>query len=290
MSVLSKRLNLALLQFAASPDKHKNFYKVESLVSKALQTTPNLDLIVLPECFNSPYSVKLFKKYGESIPNGESYNFLSDLAQQHNINIIGGSIPEAASDGQVFNTSMVFNNRGELIAKHRKTHLFNIDIPDKITFQESRILDGGDKSTLFQLSNFGKIGLGICYDIRFPELAMISARQGAFAMVYPGAFNTITGPLHWNALARARAIDNQMYVVLCSPARDLEAKYHAYGHSLVVDPWGKVLVEAGEKEEVIHCTLDPEVINEVRNNIPVNDQRRFDVYNDVSLGAKVGDI
>lgn len=284
-----KRLNLALLQFAASPDKYKNFEKVESLVSKAKESQPSLDLVVLPECFNSPYSVKLFKKYGESIPNGESYNFLSNLSKQFNINIIGGSIPESSND-QVFNTSMVFNNKGELIAKHRKTHLFNIDIPNKITFQESRILNSGDKSTIFNLSEYGSIGLGICYDLRFPELAMISRRKGSFAMVYPGAFNTITGPLHWTALARARAIDNQMYIILCSPARDLGAKYQAYGHSLVVDPWGKVLVEAGEGEEIVHCTLDPGPLEEVRANIPLESQRRFDVYKNIVDDAKIGDL
>ncbi len=119
---------------------------------------------------------------------------------------------------------------------------------------------------------------------------MMAARRGAFAMVYPGAFNTITGPLHWEALARARAIDNQLYVVLCSPARDLSAKYHAYGHSLVVDPMGKVIVEAGEGEETVYCELEPELIAETRRSIPVNEQRRFDIYKDVGDGGEIGDV
>lgn len=108
-------------------------------------------------------------------------------------------------------------------------------------------------------------------------------------MVYPSAFNTITGPLHWEALARARAIDNQVYVVLCSPARDLDAKYHAYGHSLVVDPNGEVIAQAGDGEEILYCELDPERIESVRSGIPVSKQRRFDIYGDVSLDAKIGD-
>lgn len=286
---LTKKLHLALLQFAVSSDKLANFHKVESLVSKALKTHPNLDLIVLPECFNSPYSVKLFKKYGEDIPNGETTKFLSSLANKYQINVIGGSYPESHHN-QVFNTSTVFNKSGNLIAQHRKAHLFNIDIPNKITFQESRVLNAGDKHTQFALPGFGSLGLGICYDLRFPELAMMAARRGAFAMVYPGAFNTITGPLHWEALARARAIDNQLYVVLCSPARDLSAKYHAYGHSLVVDPMGKVVVEAGEGEETIYCELEPELIAETRRSIPVNEQRRFDIYKDVGDGGEIGDV
>ncbi|CCH43140.1 Nitrilase [Wickerhamomyces ciferrii] len=288
-SPLLKRLNVALLQFAASPIKNENFIKVESLVTKALQNKPNLDLIILPECFNSPYSIKLFKKYGEQIPSGETTQFLSQLSLKNKINIIGGSYPEHHED-KIYNTSTVFNTQGELIAKHRKAHLFNIDIPNKITFQESRVLDAGNKATLFELPSFGKIGLGICYDVRFPELSMTCARKGAFAMVFPSAFNTTTGPLHWETLARSRAIDNQVYVVMCSPARDLNAKYHAYGHSLVVDPMGKIVVEAGTEEEILYWEMDPEVINSTRQGIPIDGQRRFDIYQDVSETTKIGDV
>ena len=124
--------------------------------------------------------------------------------------------------------------------------MFDIDIPGKITFNESEVLDPGNKVTIVDLPEYGKIALAICYDIRFPELAMIAARKGAFLLLYPGAFNLTTGALHWSLQARARAMDNQVYVGLCSPARDMEASYNAWGHSMVVDPIAGVMVEAGE--------------------------------------------
>lgn len=162
--------------------------------------------------------------------------------------------------------------------------MFDIDIPGKITFRESEVLSPGNKITLVDIPPYGKIAVAICYDIRFPEMAAIAARRGCFLLLYPGAFNLTTGPLHWSLQARARAMDNQIYVGLCSPARDMEAEYHAWGHSLVVDPSAKVLVEAGEGEEIIYADLDPELIEETRRGIPIYSQRRFDVYPDVNEG------
>src|SRR5439155_812231 len=128
------------------------------------------------------------------------------------------------------------------------------------------------------------IGIAICYDVRFPELAMIAARKGCFALIYPGAFNLTTGALHWKLQARARAVDNQVYVALCSPARDMEASYHAWGHSLVADPNAEVVAEIDEKEGIVYAELSGEKIDEVRNGIPIYSQRRFDIYPDVSEG------
>ena len=170
------------------------------------------------------------------------------------------------------------------MATHRKVHLFDIDIPGKITFRESDVLSPGNKLTLVDLPEYGKIALAICYDIRFPELATIAARRGCFLLLYPGAFNLTTGALHWELQARARAMDNQVYVGLCSPARDMEASYHAWGHSMAVDPNAKVICEAEEREEVVYAELDPGAIEETRKGIPIYTQRRFDVYPDVSKG------
>lgn len=162
--------------------------------------------------------------------------------------------------------------------------MFDIDIPGKITFRESEALSPGNKITLVEIPPYGKIAIAICYDIRFPELATIAARKGCFLLLYPGAFNLTTGPLHWSLQARARAMDNQVYVGLCSPARDMEAGYHAWGHSMIVDPNAEVLVEAGEGEEIVYAGLRGEAIEETRKGIPIYGQRRFDVYPDVSAG------
>ena len=170
------------------------------------------------------------------------------------------------------------------MATHRKTHLFDIDIQGKITFKESDVLSAGNKVTLLDLPEYGKIGLAICYDVRFPELAMIAARKGAFMLVYPGAFNTVTGPMHWTLQARARAMDNQVYVAMCSPARDMNHSYHAWGHSMVVNPNAEVMAELDESEDIVYAELDGARIEETRTGIPIYAQRRFDVYPDVSEG------
>jgi omega-amidase len=226
---------------------------------------------------------------------------LSGAAREAGVYLVGGSIPELAVGGAAgedkkgddgekktyYNTSLIFGPDGTLLASHRKVHLFDIDIPGGITFKESDVLSAGNKITLVDLPDYGRIAVGICYDVRFPEMATIAARRGAFALIYPGAFNLTTGPLHWKLLAQARAVDNQIYVAMCSPARDTTATYHAWGHSMVVDPMAKVLVEAEEGEGIVSAELDGEVIEKARKGIPLRDQRRFDVYPDVSVGEGV---
>ncbi|RKP31185.1 carbon-nitrogen hydrolase [Metschnikowia bicuspidata] len=293
---LARSLNIALLQLIAGADKAANLAKVSQHFDRAVaqSSVGKLDVVILPECFNSPYVVDKFREYAEEIPSGHTSTLLAELARKHGVFIIGGSIPEYdRATGRIFNTSVSFDPAGHVIARHRKTHLFDIDIPKGFTFQESATLSAGDRATLFQLGDFGAVGLGICYDIRFPELAMAASRapHNAFAMFYPGAFNTTTGPMHWHLLARARAVDNQIFTVLCSPGRDVGGSgYQAYGHSLVVDPSGCVVAEAGEGEEILYAQLDSELLPAVRTGIPVHYQRRFDVYDNVTASTKVGDI
>ncbi|QSS51044.1 amidohydrolase [Histoplasma capsulatum var. duboisii H88] len=291
MATLLKRpLKLALVQLASGADKALNLSHARNKVLEAAKA--GASLIVLPECFNSPYGTQYFPRYAEALlpspPSKEqspSFHTLSTLASEAKAYIIGGSIPEFVPESnKYYNTSLVFSPTGALIATHRKTHLFDIDIPGKITFKESEVLTAGNKITVVDLPEYGKVGLAICYDVRFPESAMIAARKGAFLLVYPGAFNLTTGPLHWSLLGRARAMDNQVYVGLCSPARDTNATYHAWGHSLVANPRAEVLAEAGEGEEIIYADLEPKVIEEIRKGIPIYEQRRFDVYPDVSQG------
>ncbi|KAK5001352.1 Omega-amidase nit3, partial [Cryomyces antarcticus] len=153
-----------------------------------------------------------------------------------------------------------------------------------ISFHESDVLSPGNKLTIVDLPEYGKIAVAICYDVRFPELAMIAARKGAFLLLYPGAFNLTTGALHWELQARARAMDNQVYVGLCSPARDMKAEYNAWGHSMIVDPNAAVMAQLGEGEDIVYADLDADKIEETRKGIPIYTQRRFDVYPDVSKG------
>ena len=290
--LLQKPLKLALIQLATGPDKAANLSHARSKVLEAASAGANL--VVLPECFNSPYGTKYFPKYAEELlpspPNEEkspSFHALSKIAKEAKTFLVGGSIPEyvkKAGEEKWYNTSLTFDPEGKLLATHRKVHLFDIDIPGKISFHESEVLSPGNKVTIVDLPGYGKIGVAICYDIRFPELAMIAARKGAFLLVYPGAFNLTTGERHWTLQARARAVDNQTYVALCSQSRDMEADYHAWGHSLVVDPDATVMGELDEKEGILYAELKGERIEEVRKGIPIYTQRRFDVYPDVSKG------
>ncbi|KAK2609288.1 Omega-amidase nit3 [Conoideocrella luteorostrata] len=292
--VLKKPVKLACIQLASGPDKAANLKHAASQVRQAASNGSNI--IILPECFNSPYGCQFFPDYAEtlslpsSVPPTEeqspSYHALSSMAADNKIYLIGGSIPELCPNSKkYFNTSLTFGPDGKLLGTHRKVHLFDIDIPGKITFKESDVLSPGNKVTLIDLPEYGTIAVAICYDVRFPELATIAARKGAFALIYPGAFNLTTGALHWKLLAQSRAVDNQIYVAMCSPARDMSASYNAWGHSMIVDPMAKVLVEAEETEAIIETELEGGVIAETRKNIPLSTQRRFDVYPDVSEGT-----
>jgi len=286
--LLKKPVKLALIQLASGADKEKNLSHARNKVLEAASAGANI--IVLPECFNSPYGCDYFPSYAETllpspptIDQSPSFHALSAMAAESKAYLVGGSIPELdTKTRKYYNTSLTFSPAGKLLATHRKVHLFDIDIPGKITFKESEVLSPGNKVTILDLFPYGKIAIAICYDIRFPELAMVAARKGCFALIYPGAFNTTTGPLHWKLQGQARAMDNQVYVALCSPARDVNASYHAWGHSLVCDPMAQVLVEAGENEEIVYAELNGEKIAETRKGIPIYGQRRFDVYPDVS--------
>jgi omega-amidase len=298
-------LDKLLIDTLPGADKSANLLHARQKVQEAAKA--GAEIIVLPECFNSPYGCDYFPSfvpsssssnppnspsYAETLlpspPTQEqspSYHALSAMASETKTYLIGGSIPELDTvSKEYYNTSLTFSPSGSLLATHRKVHLFDISIPGKITFRESDVLSPGNKITIVDLPEYGKIAIAICYDIRFPELATIAARKDCFALVYPGAFNTTTGPLHWKLQGQARAMDNQVYVALCSPARDESASYHAWGHSLVVDPMAEVLVEASEKEEIVYAELTGEKIEETRKGIPIYGQRRFDVYPDVSVG------
>ncbi|KAJ3293204.1 hypothetical protein HK104_004670 [Borealophlyctis nickersoniae] len=278
-----KSFTLALVQLLVTANKDANLKNARAKVLEA--SKKGAKVVVLPECFNSPYGTQHFPEYAEPL-EGPSARALSDMARDAGVYLVGGSFPEKGSDGSKFyNTCTVWDPKGTRVGVHRKIHLFDIDVPNKIRFQESETLSPGSSLTHVQTEH-GKIGVGICYDIRFPELAMIAARKGCVAMLYPGAFNMTTGPLHWELLQRARAVDNQIYVAACSPARDAGAGYVAWGHSTVVDPMGSVIATTDEKEDIVYADVDIGKIEEARMSIPVSTQRRFDVYRNVADGIE----
>ena len=201
---------------------------------------------------------------------------LSNAARENNIYLVAGSVPED-EDGKTYNTAYAFDRQGKQIGKHRKMHLFDIDVKGGQRFMESDTLTPGDQVTVFD-TEFGKIGLPICYDFRFPELSRLMVQKGADILIVPGAFNMTTGPAHWELHCRSRALDNQVFTIGVGIARDENADYVAWGHSMVVSPWGDIIMEMDEKEGMQLCTLDLGRIAEVREQLPLLKHRRLDLY------------
>ncbi|XP_015173290.1 PREDICTED: omega-amidase NIT2 [Polistes dominula] len=270
-------LRLALVQLAVGDDKTKNLTRAVDYIEQAKKDRANI--VVLPECFNSPYGTSHFPKYAEEIPKGQTSIVLSDAAKKNNIYVIGGTIPERDGD-KLYNTCTIWGPDGKMITKYRKMHLFDIDIKGKITFRESDSLTSGNSLTTFEIMGC-KIGIGICYDIRFEELARLYRNQGCQMLIYPGAFNLTTGPLHWSLLQRSRANDNQLYVACVSPARGSLPGYIAWGHTQLTNPWGEILHELDSTEDMIVSDIDLKVVDEVRAQIPIFSQRRTDLYNTI---------
>lgn len=268
------KVRIALCQMNVVDDKKANLKKAGSLIADSADH--NADFIVLPEMFNCPYSNDKFVEYGENEHDSCTLNTISQLAESYNVYILAGSIPEREGD-KLYNTSYLFDKTGSIIAKHRKMHLFDIDVKGRITFKESDVLTAGDEFTIAD-TDFGRIGIGICYDVRFVELARIMAEKGAEILFYPGAFNQTTGPAHWELLFRSRALDNQVFCIGVAPALNIDASYHSYGHSIAVNPWGEVIAQAGEKEELVICEIDLSEIKKVREELPVLKNKRKDLY------------
>lgn len=268
------KIRLALCQMNVIDNKMTNIEKAESMICQSVDN--KADFIVLPEMFNCPYSNDKFIEYGENESESITLKHISKLAKKHEVYILAGSIPEREND-KLYNTSYLFDKTGSVIAKHRKMHLFDIDVTGKITFKESDVLTAGDDFTVAD-TEFGRIGIGICYDVRFVELARVMVENGAEILFYPGAFNQTTGPAHWELLFRSRALDNQVFCVGVAPALNMDASYHSYGHSIITNPWGEVISQADEKEDLIICEIDLDEIKKVRQELPVLKNKREDLY------------
>ncbi|KAK8762490.1 hypothetical protein V5799_026243 [Amblyomma americanum] len=236
-------------------------------------------VVCLPECFTFLYAVENFPRYAESVP-GETSGMLSQSAKENGVYLIGGSIAEADM-GKLYNTCLVYGPDGKLLAKHRKVHLFDVDIPGKVTFKESHFLTAGDRLTTFD-TPYCKVGVGICYDLRFAQLAQLYAKHGCKLLVYPGAFSRHSGS-HWELLQRVRAVDNEVYVATASAATDTTAPYVAWGHSMLVDPLGKVVASAGAQEAILTADIDLDFLESVRRQLPIHGRMRTDLCDVVSV-------
>ncbi|KAK3013115.1 hypothetical protein RJ639_010116, partial [Escallonia herrerae] len=199
------QFKIGLCQLSVTPDKTTNLSRARSSIEIAAKL--GASLVVLPEMWNSPYSEDYFAKFAEDFDYEDaspSYFMLSEVAPCHGITIVGGSMPEL-KDGRLYNTCCVFVPDGKLKAKHRKLHMFDANIPGDILYKESDTFTAGDNPTVVE-TDMGRIGIGICHDIRFPELAMLYRTRGAHVIRYPGAFNMSTGEMLWELEQRARQL------------------------------------------------------------------------------------
>ena len=266
-------MRLAMIQMNVVHNKEQNLTHARELLTQAARK--GTDLAVLPEMFCCPYSNRFFRAYGEE-EGGPAWSLLSRMARERRIYLVGGSMPEL-SGGKVYNTSYVFDREGRQIAKHRKAHLFDIDVEEGQRFRESETLTPGDQVTVFE-TEFGRMGLCICFDFRFQELAKAMADQGAQLILVPAAFNMTTGPAHWELLFRQRAVDNQIFTLGTAPARNETEEYVSYGNSILVDPWGTVLARAGAGEEILLSEVDFARVPSIRRQLPIRSARRPDLY------------
>ncbi|CAN7949014.1 unnamed protein product [Ixodes hexagonus] len=250
----SNQFCVALLQLMVKDNKSENLLRASIAVDEAAGSGAHV--VCLPAWFAYPNGRRDSLQSAETVP-GETSEMLSFSAEKNNVYLIGGTMVEK-DGGNLFRTCLVYAPDGSMVAKHRKLHLFDIDIPGK--------------------TPFCRIGIGICYDVRFAQLAQVYGDLGCELLVFPGAFNATMGRLHWELLHRARAADNQVYVAAVSPAADEEAPYVAWGHSMLVDPQGKVVQSAERDETVLLGEVDLHHLSSVRKQAPLTKQRRDDLY------------
>ena len=275
-------MKVSLLQIKTAPTPEENIIKIKEMLKQA--KAEGADIAILPEMCCCPYENSAFVEF--AMPwNSPFLTEMAGMAKEFGLYIVAGSVP-LASEGKIYNASFVYNDKGECIAKHRKTHLFDINIPGGQYFMESDTFTAGKDVTTFS-TPWGKMGLIICYDIRFPELSRLLALEGVQAIFVPAAFNMTTGPAHWELSFRMRALDNQVFMVGGAPARDMESSYTAWGHSIVTDPWGAVVGQMDETEGILTLELDMTRVDTVRQQLPLLKHRRTDLY-DVVTGETSG--
>ena len=266
-------MRTALIQMPVTADKAVNLAVARDYVRRAADG--GAQLAVLPEMFCCLYTNEAFRANAEPA-GGPVHTAMAGIARETGLWLVAGSMPEA--DGErIYNTSFVFDPAGRQAAFHRKMHLFDIDVKGGQRFMESETFTAGDSVTVFD-TPFGKLGLCICFDLRFPELARCMALAGARAIVTPAAFNMTTGPAHWELLFRQRAVDNQLFTLGVAPARDEQGPYVSYGNTILCSPWGEVLARAGSAPALLLADVDLNQNESIRAQLPLLSARRTDVY------------
>jgi predicted amidohydrolase len=267
---------VAAIQLMSGSNTAHNVARAVALVHRAADEGARY--IQVPEYFNYYGPARGFSQVAESIP-GPTTELFADIARSRGVVVHLGSMLEKSSvDGKYFNTSVVIDGAGRIVATYRKVHLFDVDVPDLIRYRESEAIEPGNGLAVVALPDF-TLGLSVCFDLRFPELYRSLALLGANVLAVPSAFSAPTGRVHWDVLVKARAIENHAFVIAAAQVGTTEEGLSTYGHSMIVGPWGEVLAESlFEGEDMVCATLDIGDVNRRRAQIPVLELRRPDVY------------
>ena len=266
---------VAVLQMNSGEDKARNVETALRLIDNAAATGARL--VVLPEIWTYLGNEEGNRANAERIP-GPITDALAAKAKQHGIYLHGGTMLEKR-DGEpkLFNTTVVFDPSGELVAQYSKIHMFDVVLDGVASYKESNTVQRGEEIVTFDMDGT-TVGLAICFDLRFPELFRILTLRGADVIVLPAAFTMTTGKDHWEVLIRARAIENQVYMVSCGQYGPDSSGKWCYGRSLIADPWGTVVATAPDREFVLRATVDLDYLQKVRRQVPSVQNRQADLY------------
>lgn len=265
---------IAAIQMTSGPDVEANLADAGTLISQAV--SEGAGLVALPENFGLIGARERDKlAHVEADGQGPMQDFLAGTARDHGIWLVGGSVPlETAGGDRVRQSLLVYDDRGGRVARYDKIHLFDVELDSGETYRESGTIEPGDEVVSAD-SPFGRLGLSVCYDLRFPELYRRLAEQGAAVMLVPSAFTRATGRAHWEPLLRARAIENLAYVLAPAQGGLHNNKRETWGHAMIVDPWGAVLGECEDEPGVVFADLDPERLANTRRKFPALEHRRL---------------
>lgn len=269
---MNTKFKLAVVQLRTELIQEETMAKAEKMICEA--AAAGADFVCLPEMWNCPYTRAYFKKYAH-LGHEKAVAEMSRWARENHIYLVGGSVPELEGE-HIYNTCFIFDRDGKIIARHRKMHLFDVDIPGA-RFMESNTFTRGDDITVFD-TEYGKMGAAVCFDVRFPELIRTMTMRGAQVVFLPAQFGVTTGSVHWELMLRARAMDNEIFFVGASAARYEGFNYECWGHSAVVEPFGMVIAECDEKEQILYSDIDLGRIDEVRKQLPTVNVLRRDIY------------
>lgn len=270
---MKRKFLIGLCQLDSGEDVAQNLEKIGRMISEAV--TRGAQVISLPE--NANYVGLDGASVAEEVPGGKTFAFLSEQAKKHGIWIHGGSIYETSSDKRPHNSTMVIDPQGNLVTTYHKIHPFDVVITDGPSVKESDRIFPGNRIVTVDTGEYGKWGLSICYDMRFPELYRIMALEGVQIFFCPSDFTLNTGRDHWLELLRARAIENNCYMVAAGQIGK-KPRFQAFGRSVVIDPWGTVIAQAPDTESVIIGEIDLDRVDAVRNQLYSLANRRDDIY------------